>query len=98
MSLTVVVTRDVEARYRGYLASIMLEVSPGTYVSPRLSRGVRDELWQTLEDWHRALLRGCIVMIWHDRASSGGIGMRMLGTPPRIFIDVDNILLTKRDT
>jgi CRISPR-associated protein Cas2 len=97
MSLTVVVTRDVEARYRGYLASIMLEVSPGTYVSPRLSRGVRDEMWATLEDWHRALLRGCVVMLWRDRAYSGAIGIRMLGTPSRIFVDVDNMLLTRRE-
>lgn len=98
MSLTVVVTRDVEARYRGYLASIMLEVSPGTYVSPRLTRAVRDEMWKTLQDWHRALLRGSIVMLWTDRSQPGNIGMQMLGTPPRIFVDVDNMLLTMRKT
>ena len=39
MPMTVVVTRDVEARYRGFLASVMLEVAPGVYVSPNLSRG-----------------------------------------------------------
>ena len=34
MPMTVVVTRDVEARYRGFLASAMLEIAPGVYVSP----------------------------------------------------------------
>ena len=29
MPMTVVVTRDVEDRYRGFLTSIMLEVAPG---------------------------------------------------------------------
>ena len=28
MPMTVVVTRDVEPRYRGYLASVMLEIAP----------------------------------------------------------------------
>ena len=33
MPMTVVVTRDVEPRYRGFLASAMLEIAPGVYVS-----------------------------------------------------------------
>lgn len=39
MALTTIVTRDVEARYRGFLTSVMLEVSAGVYVAPDLSRG-----------------------------------------------------------
>ena len=41
MALTVVITRDVEDRYRGFLASAMLEVAPGVYASPTLSAGAR---------------------------------------------------------
>ena len=96
MSLTVVVTCDVEFRYRGYLASIMLEIAPGTYVSPRLNRAAREEMWKTLEDWHRALLRGWIVMVWADKRLPGKTGMLMLGTPSRTFVEVDNMILTKR--
>lgn len=41
MPMTMVVTRDVEARYRGFLTSVMLEVAPGVYIAPELSTGVR---------------------------------------------------------
>jgi CRISPR-associated protein Cas2 len=37
VSLTVVITRDVEMRYRGFLGSTMLEIAPGVYISPRMS-------------------------------------------------------------
>lgn len=36
MSLTVVVTRDVQNRYRGFLGSVMLEVSAGVYIFARV--------------------------------------------------------------
>jgi hypothetical protein len=49
--MTVVVTRDVADRYHGFLSSIMPEVGPGTYVSPELSRGVRDRIWTVLSGW-----------------------------------------------
>lgn len=29
MAITMIVTRDVEARYRGFLTSVMLEISAG---------------------------------------------------------------------
>jgi len=48
MPMTVVVTRDVESRYRGFLASVMLEIAPGVYVSPNLSAGVRERIWSVL--------------------------------------------------
>ena len=41
MPMTVVVTRDVADRYRGFLASIMPDASPGVSVSPEPSRGVK---------------------------------------------------------
>ena len=49
--MTVVVVRDVADRYRGFLASIMPEVAPGVFVSPDLSRGVRERLWAVLSKW-----------------------------------------------
>lgn len=42
---TMVVTRDVEDRYRGFLTSVMLEIAPGVYVSPQMSQGVRERVW-----------------------------------------------------
>jgi CRISPR-associated endoribonuclease Cas2 subtype I-E len=52
MALVVVVTRDVADRFRGFLASVMLDVSAGVYVSPRMNKGVRERTWSVLADWH----------------------------------------------
>ena len=51
MPMTIVVTRDVEARYRGFLTSVMLEIAPGVYVAPDLSAGVRQRVWDVVESW-----------------------------------------------
>ena len=51
MPMTVVVTRNVAPRYRGFLASVMLEIAPGVYTSPRMSRAVRERVWEVLTGW-----------------------------------------------
>ena len=75
MSMAVVITRDVEARYRGFLASVMLELAPGVYAHPRISAGVRAGIWSVLSDWHGQLRRGSIVLTWGESAANGGLGM-----------------------
>ena len=35
----VIVTINVEGRYRGFLASAMLEIAPGVYTSPNMTSG-----------------------------------------------------------
>ena len=45
MSMTVVVTRNVSPRIRGFLASSMLELAPGVYSATRLNTSVRDRMW-----------------------------------------------------
>lgn len=96
MSLTTIVTRDVEARYRGFLTSVMLEVAPGVYVAPDLNQGVRDRVWTVLSDWWTALGRGSVVMIWRDRAAVGHLQILTLGEAPKEIVDADGILLVKR--
>lgn len=96
MSLTIVVTRDVEQRYRGFLGSTMLEVAAGVYVSPRLNRDTRERIWAVAEQWWGALRRGAVVMMWRDRDAVGGLGLRVLGEPPKDLVDVDGLLLTRR--
>lgn len=98
MSLTVIVTRDVEERYRGFLASAMLEISPGVYTSPRMTKGARERVWTVLTNWHEAFGRGSLVMTWRDRTEPGGQGLRHLGEPPRTFTQVDDLMLVKRET
>jgi CRISPR-associated protein Cas2 len=97
MPMTVVVTRDVEDRYRGFLSSVMLELAPGVYTGPRLSRGVRERVWQVLSDWHGELRRGAIVMTWRETTAPGGQGVLMLGETRRMLIDVDGVLLVRRE-
>lgn len=96
MPMTVVVTRDVESRYRGFLASVMLEVAPGVYVSPDLSTGVRERIWSVLESWFLSLGRGAVAMIWRDSAATGGLALRHLGDPPKEIRDAGGVLLVKK--
>ena len=95
MPMTVVVTRDVEAPYRGFLASAMLEVAPGVYVSPDLSAGVRERIWTVVRDWYAMLGRGAVAMIWRDPNAPGKLGLRHLGDAPKEICDADGVLLVK---
>ena len=96
MPMTVVLTRDVEDRYRGFLGSVMLEVSPGVYANPRLSAGVRVRVWNVMVDWHTQLGRGSIVMVWAETAANGGMGLLQLGEPPRQIVAHDCAWLVRR--
>lgn len=96
MSLVVIVTRDVADRYRGFLASTMLEIAPTVYLSPRMNAGVRSRIWDVLLDWHGAEPRGSIVMVWRDMNETGSVGIANLGSPPRELVEMDGLWLTKR--
>lgn len=94
--MTVVVTRDVADRYRGFLASIMPEAAPGVYVSPELSKGVRERIWLVVSDWWTAIPGGSILLVWKDDAAPGRLGLRALGLPQRELSDLDGTLLVRR--
>ncbi len=96
MPMVVVITRDVEARYRGFLGSAMLELAPGVYAHPRMSAGVRLRIWSVLQDWFCALGKGSILMTWADTASHGGLGLATLGDVPKSIVAHDGMLLVKR--
>lgn len=96
MSMVVIVTRDVEPRFRGFLASCMLEIAPGVYTSPGMTAGIRERIWRVLSDWHAAL-GGKIVMTWHDRTQPAGQALAFLGEPPKTIVDHEGIHLVKRE-
>ena len=98
MSMTVVVTRNVSHRIRGFLASIMLELAPGVYSAPRLSPAVRERIWSTLEEWFPYEQEASIVMVWRDNAVPGGQAVLVLGVPPIEIVNIDGIILTRRST
>lgn len=96
MPLCIVQTRNVEMRYRGFLGSVMLEVSPGLYVGPRLSKAVRERIWDVMSDWHATLQSGSIVMVWRDTSAPGGLRIRSLGEPPKDLVEHEGSLLVRR--
>lgn len=96
MSMTVVVTRNVSARVRGFLASSMLELAPGVYSAPDLSVAVRERIWKVLEEWFVAEKEASIVMVWQDSQVPGGQSVRTLGLPPIDLVMVDGIILARR--
>jgi CRISPR-associated protein Cas2 len=96
MPMTVVVTRDVAPRFRGFLASVMLEIAPGVYTSPTLTKGVRERIWTVLSDWHRECSDGSIVMTWRDIKASGRQTILTLGLPPQSLVDYEGLVLVKR--
>lgn len=96
MALVMIVTRDVADRFRGFLASVMLEVAPNVFVSPRMTPSVRGRTWSVVSDWHRQEPRGSLVMVWRDLNATGGVGLAYLGTPPRELVELDGMWLTRR--
>ncbi len=97
MSMTVIVTRNVaEDRYRGFLASCMLEIAPGVYTGLRMTSGVRERIWRVLSEWHGTLRQGTIVMTWSEPGATGGQGIRLLGEPARNLHDSDRIMLVRQ--
>jgi len=96
MPMVVVITRDVESRYRGFLGSAMLELAPGVYAHPHMSTGVRTRIWEVLSDWYFELHTGSILMTWADTGASGGLGLSTLGEPPKNIVAYDAMLLVRR--
>ena len=93
--MTVVVTVNVESRYRGFLASLMLEIAAGVYTSPRMTAGIRDRIWDVLSRWHMDSGQGSIVMTWTDSSAVGEQRIRLLGEPPKTIVESDGVYLVK---
>lgn len=96
MSMTVIVTRNVSDRVRGFLASSMLELAPGVYSAPDLSVAVRERIWRVLTEWFSAELEASIVMVWQDNQVPGGQSVKTLGLPPIDLVMLDGLVLARR--
>ncbi|WP_027192065.1 type I-E CRISPR-associated endoribonuclease Cas2e [Fundidesulfovibrio putealis] len=94
MSMTVIITRNVAQRFRGFLASCMLEVASGVYTNPGMSVAVRERVWSVMEDWHSQRPEGSLVLIWADSKQPAGQGLLILGEPPRKVIEYDGVYLS----
>ncbi len=96
MSTTLIITRNVSDRIRGFLASSMLEISPGVYVSPRQSPAVRSRIWNVLEEWFLFEKDASIVLVWQDNQVPGGLRIERLGLPPLDLVEIDGLVTTRR--
>jgi CRISPR-associated protein Cas2 len=96
LSLTVIITRDLQGRYRGFLGSTMLELAPGVYVSPRMNKAVRERVWDVVSGWHAQLGQGSITLLWRDKSAPGHMSVKQCGEPPKELVEVDDLLLVKR--
>lgn len=96
MAMTIVVTRNVEARVRGFLSSTMLEIASGVYTSPSLTVAVRERIWEVLENWCGARDDG-VVMTWPDKQAPGGQVVRVIGEPPLDLREAPSVVLARRD-
>jgi CRISPR-associated protein Cas2 len=94
--MTVVVTRDVAARFRGFLASCMLEIGPGVYTAPRMTHAVRERVWAVMEEWFGELGGGSIVMTWSDPSLPGGQRIAALGSPHCELGRQDGVYLVRK--
>lgn len=96
MSTTLVVTRNVSDRTRGFLASSLLEVAPGVYFGARVSVAVRERVWTVLaQTWH-AEVDASVVMVWRDPQAPSEHSVRTLGLPPVDLVEVDGLVLARR--
>ena len=93
--MTVIVTVNVEGRYRGFLASAMLEIAPGVYTSPNMTSGIRERIWDVLAGWYYELGQGSIVMTWRDPGAVSEQEIRSLGESPKEIVDADGVYLVK---
>ena len=96
-AMTLVVTRNVSDRFRGFLASVMCEVTIGVYTSVHMRAGVRDRVWAVLCDWFAAEPepQRAIVMCWPDAKASGGQAFRTLGIPKVDLREHDGMVLVR---
>ena len=95
--MTVVVTRDVADRFRGFLASTMLEIAPGVYTAPRMNKAVRERVWSVLKEWFIDLGGGGIVMTWRSPSAVTQQEVLVLGEPPKELVDHEGVILVRHE-
>lgn len=96
MPMTVVITRNLADRFRGFLASCMCEIAPGVYTAPRMSEAVRERVWEVLAGWYTGGEDQALVMTWPAPRLPGGQDFRVLGAPRTELAEHQGIFLGKR--
>lgn len=97
MPMTILVTRNAPYRYRGFLTSCMLEIAPGVYTSPRMSKAVRERVWDVCVEWADALpADGGVLLTWRDSSQPSGQAIRVLGWAKSDIVDHNGFWIARR--
>ena len=97
--MVVVVTRNTPDRYRGFLGSCMLEIAPGVYTSPGMTKAVRERVWAVCCEWAQLLADdGGVLMTWRDKQHPSGQAILSLGWPKKDIIEHDGFWLVRSDS
>ena len=96
MPMCVLVTRDVPARFRGFLTSCMLEIAPDVYTQPDMSSAVRERVWNVLSDWWSEYQQGSAVMTWAAPSDSSRQGVAVLGELPKDLVEYDGLYMARQ--
>ena len=97
MPMTIAVTRNAAPRVRGFLASVMLEVAPGVYTAPRMTKAVRQRVQRVILDWveHFPIDSG-MLLAWPDANEPCGQGLWIVGDPKTTLVDHDGVVLAQK--
>lgn len=96
MSFTVAVTRNVEDRVRGFLASCMIEIAPGVYTAHDMTPAVRERVIVVLEKWKVGARSDSAVLTWADPQAPAGQGLFVLGAPALALVEMEATVLGRR--
>ena len=97
MPKAIIVTTNVEQRYRGLLSSHCLEVDAGVYFAPDIQRSVLEQIIAIMREWWVILRKGSILVLADDRDTQSGLRVTWIGTPRRDIIDYDGIMMVRRE-
>lgn len=94
--MIVIITVNVPERTNGYLSSIMLEVNPGVFVSPNISRSVLEKTWNIVSGWWHENGTGNLLMMKTNKDLPGNIELRYAGSSRRKIVTLDDILCVEK--
>jgi CRISPR-associated protein Cas2 len=94
MAMTVLVTRNVSDKIRGFLSSSMLELAAGVYVAATMTPAVRTRVWNVVTEWIEP--SASAIVLWQDRAAIGLISTQVIGEPTIALSDIDGLLVSRR--
>ena len=92
-----IITRKVSDKIRGFLASSMLEIESGIYVSSLSSPVVRERIIGVLESWVK--MEEFVLIVFVDAKKPGGFSFKSFGKSDFSTIsikEVDGLLLAFR--